>query len=161
MVKQVFSPHTWRCFHRGGPRQGPRGVFSTYVEVFLGKGFCPPNAQVFSTYVEVFPKESPGKQCGMGFLHIRGGVSKGKQRPLQRLLFSPHTWRCFRHSRTGEGCLWVFSTYVEVFPQVSGTPHLTVGFLHIRGGVSHSERSVCLSAKFSPHTWRCFPIAWN
>ena len=75
------------------------------------------------------------------------------------VMFSPHTWRCFRvgvpHGRAGQ----VFSTHVEVFPQCVSAPSDCQCFLHTRGGVSKSVFTVADDAQFSPHTWRCFLLS--
>ena len=54
--------------------------------------------------------------------------------------------------------LAVFSTSVEVFPQLP--PHAIVvqSLLHVRGGVSKSFRMPCSIKTSSPRPWRCFRL---
>ena len=75
-IRRLFSPHTWRCFQTF---KSPEGEIN-----------------VFSTYVEVFPGPAPIDGTGDGFLHVCGGVSWITLLRPSPLLFSPHTWGCFR-----------------------------------------------------------------
>ena len=50
----------------------------------------------------------------------------------------------------------VFSTYVEVFPELIACSMWLRCFLHIRGGVSEIRFKGHADPWFSPHTWRCF-----
>ena len=90
------------------------------------------------------------------FLHIRGGVSTDTQLRTKTWAFSPHTWRCFWDEVQGDTWLIVFSTYVEVFPELIACSMWLRCFLHIRGGVSEIRFKGHADPWFSPHTWRCF-----
>ena len=97
-------------------RQLGQAVFSTHVEVFLGRWF---SGLDFS--------------C---FLHARGGVSFPDGVCEDALLFSPRTWRCFRPPCCCHLRYTVFSTHVEVFLIRRASSAEARGFLHARGGVS-------------------------
>ena len=132
----LFSPHTWRCFHR-------RCVYSPVL--------C-----VFSTHVEVFPTTQGLLSVSACFLHTRGGVSMRSQSMTRSRRFSPHTWRCFHHTSHQVSYRHVFSTHVEVFLFWLASASPCSCFLHTRGGVSAHGSYVLPFETFSPHTWRCF-----
>ena len=72
--------------------------------------------------------------------------------------FSPHTWRCFSTKRFTALGVYVFSTYVEVFPCLEKRGFKRTCFLHIRGGFSRSDTLWPTAGRFSPHTWRCSDV---
>ena len=111
---------------------------------------------VFPTYVGVFlpgvrQAESPG-----GLPHVRGGVSRINVALTVILRSSPRTWGCFFICLSRLFKLYVFPTYVGVFPgwlpRASGTASLP----HVRGGVSLNGALKMSSKKSSPRTWGCF-----
>ena len=73
--EDTFSPRMWRCFFFEGVRRDRAKIFSTYVEVFLGK-------LVESIFV-------------LNFLHVCGGVSASTKLHRNVYAFSPRMWRCF------------------------------------------------------------------
>ena len=73
-----------------------------------------------------------------GLLHARGGVSLDQEIKLFRVRSSPRSWRCFLSRQLNWRHPTVFSTLVEVFPNVK---------THARA-VSGS----------SPRSWRCFSL---
>ena len=50
----------------------------------------------------------------------------------------------------------VFSTSVEVFPQIERAVTTYIRLLHVRGGVSKTLFTLCRYASSSPRPWRCF-----
>ena len=70
--------------------------------------------------------------------------------------FSPRMWRCFSRVAAVLEFDRVFSTYVEVFPITLSFRGLTVGFLHVCGGVSRKRVERIQKSGFSPRMWRCF-----
>ena len=111
--------------------------------------------KVFSTFVEVFlDRESPyGKRNS--FLHVRGGVSKYEDWENFITGFSPRSWRCFQVGRIHYRRKRVFSTFVEVFLNSDLYWLESMGFLHVRGGVSQIWKSNIQITEFSPRSWRC------
>ena len=110
-----FSPRSWRCFYASKGVAGAGLVFSTFVEVFL-------------TRIRQY-------RCQFSFLHVRGGVSKVAFIVGTDGTFSLRSWRCFWIVSVKGFERSVFSTFVEVFPNISEYPTLWISFLHVRGGV--------------------------
>ena len=94
-----FSPRMWRCF--------------------CSKGFCRFKTCIFSTYVEVFLQRFSRCLCRLDFLHVCGGVSTLIGGYADETLFSPRMWGCFQVSLSASDANAIFSTYVEVFPNIS------------------------------------------
>ena len=94
-----FSPRMWRCFLVEDWQLSAEEIFSTYVEVFLVNGLvlC---------------------LC-MDFLHVCGGVSAAYGFDMRVYGFSPRMWGCFQVSLSASDANAIFSTYVEVFPNIS------------------------------------------
>ena len=72
--------------------------------------------------------------------------------------FSPRMWRCFRSVSTLYFQLWIFSTYVEVFPDLVLQHRARLHFLHVCGGVSRLKNLENVLRRFSPRMWRCFHV---
>ena len=106
----MFSPRTWRCFRGDKLGWRPSVVFSTHVEMF--HCLCHVCRAVSS------------------FLHARGDVSAAITGKMFGYGFSPRTWRCFYLSFAAYSCRKVFSTHVEMFPQLLGQSQVVPGFLH-------------------------------
>ena len=95
----LFSPRMWRCFRLTRSNSNNSRIFSTYVEVFLGRIV---------------------KQTALlNFLHVCGGVSAAYGFDMRVYGFSPRMWGCFQVSLSASDANAIFSTYVEVFPNIS------------------------------------------
>ncbi len=130
------SPRPWRCFRPGGREGDDLWVFSTPVEVFLGRK-CPGH----------HPRR---------LLHARGGVSGYVTDRDGEELSSPRPWRCFRKFVYPAQRRAVFSTPVAVFLREVFTYKCTSSLLHARGGVSHFRGGWVGCPLSSPRPWRCF-----
>ena len=93
------SPRPWRCFLNPVARMLKNSVFSTSVEVFPSKG--------------------RDQDQESRLLHVRGGVSKTPKSLEFKKGSSPRPWRCFQLNRCAMLSGAVFSTSVEVFPNVA------------------------------------------
>ena len=76
--------------------------------------------------------------------------------PALAMASSPRPWRCFLAKRALPKRGRVFSTSVEVFPSLGKWPTLTIGLLHVRGGVSYWDNPYFPEVLSSPRPWRCF-----
>ena len=132
----AFSPRAWRCFCHVVIRVSSHFVFSTCVEVFLAVR-------------ENLPTLA-------SFLHVRGGVSDLFKRYHVKISFSPRAWRCFHKKHELHHIGAVFSTCVEVFPEIDTLFNVNKRFLHVRGGVSDIACQFLACQLFSPRAWRCF-----
>ena len=95
----AFSPRMWRCFH--------------------GAIIATPDGVIFSTYVEVFLSWTSLAGVRFNFLHVCGGVSAAYGFDMRVYGFSPRMWGCFQVSLSASDANAIFSTYVEVFPNIS------------------------------------------
>ena len=98
-LQDSFSPRMWRCFS------------CAYVARYVTK--------IFSTYVEVFLRSVAGMENRLYFLHVCGGVSAAYGFDMRVYGFSPRMWGCFQVSLSASDANAIFSTYVEVFPNIS------------------------------------------
>ena len=132
------SPRPWRCF------EVPRA--------------SPAHASVFSTSVEVFPKYRSASLQRWGLLHVRGGVSEWFRDENLQNASSPRPWRCFSRQTRRVPKRSVFSTSVEVFLNGDQRSGPDACLLHVRGGVSETNKLQNGLKKSSPRPWRCFPV---
>ena len=116
------SPRPWRCFQ---------------VRTVQRR-----SAKVFSTSVEVFPPSAAVRDVCKGLLHVRGGVSLDLSMLFTLVTSSPRPWRCFSLRNNRHRYKKVFSTSVEVFPQVQPQALWRSGLLHVRGGVSAVKKKI-------------------
>ena len=72
----------------------------------------------------------------LGLLHVRGGVSKEIYFQGTAAESSPRPWRCFQDTNKLHALELVFSTSVEVFPELELFVFKYSSLLHVRGGVS-------------------------
>ena len=72
-------------------------------------------------------------------------------------LSSPRPWRCFRSPFCLRQGADVFSTSVEVFPELGWSQCADPSLLHVRGGVSGTAQLGRPKRRSSPRPWRCFP----
>ena len=137
----------WRAFER---LLHVRGGVSAYVS-----DGCK-NGKVFSTSVEVFPIFAGCDDlCGC-LLHVRGGVS-GRLFAYDKVpTSSPRPWRCFHSDVCALALVGVFSTSVEVFPELGWSQCADPSLLHVRGGVSIARAVTVTCTPSSPRPWRCF-----
>ena len=130
------SPHAWGCFHQlPGTKQCPE-IFPTCVGVFLHVCLAVLSCQYLP--------------------HMRGGVSGAVCSASDVTASSPHAWGCFLLRISIVGGKVIFPTCVGVFLGLPGTLQPFVHLPHMRGGVSLTAASVCLSPGSSPHAWGCF-----
>ena len=92
----------------------------------------------------------------ISLLHVRGGVSDRRASWIVFAMSSPRPWRCFRATIVRNRFAQVFSTSVEVFPEMFPETWLSTGLLHVRGGVSLINLRCLDGAQSSPRPWRCF-----
>ena len=184
LAARLFYPHDVGLLHvRGGVSDSsivPASwvwVFSTSVEVFLRARRCSHNERkssprpwrcffhtrifelsqkVFSTSVEVFPSAVKDATGMSGLLHVRGGVSLQRGGGTSSKRSSPRPWRCFFRGRFVPSRARVFSTSVEVFPDMYECLKELQGLLHVRGGVSTTAMEAWPPTGSSPRPWRCF-----
>ena len=135
----MFSPRMWRCF----------SIFD-----YVDSGAC-----VFSTHVEMFLLVSLLMMRLQGFLHACGDVSMVVSMVVLIITFSPRMWRCFLLKRKGRSKIVVFSTHVEMFPDICLIGWTGSGFLHACGDVSSQASPILWVDAFSPRMWRCFQYA--
>ncbi len=93
------------------------------------------------------------------FPHVRGGVSRRKDRRKRPLQFSPRPWGCFRTRPARCHRLRVFPTSVGVFLALQFCPDGFLCFPHVRGGVSDGVDGFPFAPEFSPRPWGCFSIS--
>ena len=104
----------------------------------------------------MFLSSSLNPNAANSLLHARGGVSAIQRETKIFNQSSPRSWRCFQNAVTISQVINVFSTLVEVFPQVCVSAMLRGRLLHARGGVSKPLRLYCAPLASSPRSWRCF-----
>ena len=107
--------------------------------------------------MEVFLLRSSEMEGEKRLLHARGGVSLAYEYWEPDGGSSPRSWRCFSGVFPYLGSEIVFSTLVEVFPEVTIKDLDGVGLLHARGGVSVRASASFFDQRSSPRSWRCFP----
>ena len=117
-----------------------------------------PNLAVFSTSVEVFLMLMSKSSSCWRLLHVRGGVSIRGNLLTVRALSSPRPWRCFRVLSKFSSKRFVFSTSVEVFPNIEDESEDDTSLLHVRGGVSPLRRRVLLTAAVFSTSVEVFPV---
>ena len=106
--------------------------------------------------MEVFLNQTNLLEQLISLLHVRGGVSSDNAYEFRVTKSPPRTWRCFYSTHCNSYSMFVFSTYVEVFPFKFGLICGFCGLLHVRGGVSARTIAQNAFGLSSPRTWRCF-----
>ena len=137
----LSSPHAWGCF--------------------LQKLKKPPELRVFPTCVGVFPPYCSKCYARTSLPHMRGGVSKRKNRAKPRRTSSPHAWGCFFGRKNTHLLHCVFPTCVGVFPRWPLRFVPGIRLPHMRGGVSLDPQLGISHIRSSPHAWGCFQIMYK
>ncbi len=88
--------------------------------------------------------------------HVRGGVSTSSATKKSSMQSSPRAWGCFFVGIHAKLAGNVFPTCVGVFPSPCVLRHATAGLPHVRGGVSHANRTEGTRQRSSPRAWGCF-----
>ena len=130
------SPRPWGCF--------PRILIMVYT--FL----------VFPTSVGVFPGWLIARVLHTGLPHVRGGVSKARDRIAGVQMSSPRPWGCFCHLCNGHAQILVFPTSVGVFLHPCKQACHAARLPHVRGGVSACYLTDDSWIGSSPRPWGCF-----
>ena len=115
---------------------------------------------VFSTYVEVIPCNWAPGLVELGILHVCGGDPRIPREVLHLIQYSPRMWRWSRLAGMKMGCLFVFSTYVEV---ILGKPFPCLcqcRILHVCGGDPNWHGKRALHDVYSPRMWRWSPLVY-
>ena len=89
---------------------------------------------VFSTYVEVILGKSRGLMTKYGILHVCGGDPYSAIIKNVTIQYSPRMWRWSQLGNQMTMMKQVFSTYVEVIPIAISSSPLRLCILHVCGG---------------------------
>ena len=109
---------------------------------------------VFSTHVEVILMFTVSIDITEGILHTCGGDPTIRLGLFKRVWYSPHMWRWSYNTAWALQARMVFSTHVEVIPNILGYTNGPKGILHTCGGDPKKGYSYELTKEYSPHMWR-------
>ena len=130
----LYSPHMWRW---------------SWVKFYV-----PDRETVFSTYVEVILTMHQFLSLGLSILHVCGGDPNPKDKIPHELGYSPRMWRWSLKNALIVNDDEVFSTYVEVIPELKSALAPILSILHVCGGDPSFNHRWKFSCWYSPRMWR-------